>query len=614
MSGRQHGAPRWAAWATRLLLVAAAGLLWASFGLPYWSMRVRAPQYPKGLSLQVYPDRLEGDVQEIDTLNHYIGMRPLAQGAQFERRLARPIGLMAGLGLVLAALFRIRRVPLLVLPALCFPVVFAGDLYWWLRRFGLNLNPHAPLNRSIKPFIPTLVGEGRVGQFDSVAWFAEGFQLSVAASVCILLALVLWGCRRPGAPVAMAALAAALCWASAAHAQTLTVGPGGAASIADALEAAAPGDTILVQGGVHRGPLVVDRAVRLLGEGQPILDGGGLGTVVRLAAPDIHLQGFTIRGSGDRLAADDAGVLVEGARAVVEANALEDVLFGIDVRRAPGTVLRRNRLRGKALPVARRGDLIRIWYSDGVTIEGNELAEGRDAVLWYSQDLTVRDNTVTRARYGLHVMYCHGATVIGNRLSDNSVGAYLMYSRRLRVTGNRLTGNRGPSGFGIGLKDMTETVVEANLIADNRAGLFLDGVTGDFRGNIVAYNDTGLTVVPTAQGNRFTENSFIENGRQVRIEGIGERSTNRWAGNFWSDYRGYDAAGDGVGDLPYEAVAWFEHLTDRYPALRLYTGSLVVEALELGARLFPIFAPRPLLVDASPRMRPPVAAAAGRHG
>ena len=53
--------------------------------MPYWSLVLHAPQYPGGLVVNAYINHLEGDVQEIDGLNHYIGMRPLGEAAQFER-------------------------------------------------------------------------------------------------------------------------------------------------------------------------------------------------------------------------------------------------------------------------------------------------------------------------------------------------------------------------------------------------------------------------------------------------------------------------------------------------------------------------------------------------
>ena len=68
-----------------VLLGAAAVLLLVSMFLPYWKMTLNAPQYPSGLSVEVFVNRMTGDVAEIDGLNHYIGMRPLGEAAQLER-------------------------------------------------------------------------------------------------------------------------------------------------------------------------------------------------------------------------------------------------------------------------------------------------------------------------------------------------------------------------------------------------------------------------------------------------------------------------------------------------------------------------------------------------
>jgi nitrous oxidase accessory protein len=268
-------------------------------------------------------------------------------------------------------------------------------------------------------------------------------------------------------------------------------------------------------------------------------------------------------------------------------------------------VVRGNTLRGKDLPVARRGDLIRLWYSDDVTIAGNTTLGGRDVVLWYSDRLTIRDNVVRGGRYGLHFMYCNDAAVTGNRLSENSVGAFLMYSRRLRIERNWIVDNRGVSGYGIGLKDMEDSRVNGNVLAANKAGLFLEHSRGSVQGNLIAGNDKGVVIFPSAQGNRFEANSFADNGDQVEIEGFSDTmTTNLWRGNFWSDYRGYDADGDGTGDLAYRPSRLFERISDNEPALRLFADSPSAQAIDFAAGVFPIFEPRPKFADERPRMRP----------
>jgi copper chaperone NosL len=172
-----------------ILLGLAALCLIVSIFLPYWNMTLEAPQYPNGLHVRTYVNRLEGDVQEIDGLNHYIGMRPLEEAAQLERSLSI-ILIGATALLVVAAIFvHSKWAALLALPAVLYPFVFILDMYYWLRTFGQNLDPTAALSNYIDPFIPTVLGEGLIGQFKTVATLGPGFYLAALASILILVGL-----------------------------------------------------------------------------------------------------------------------------------------------------------------------------------------------------------------------------------------------------------------------------------------------------------------------------------------------------------------------------------------------------------------------------------------
>lgn len=173
---------------TALFLLAALLLLISVF-LPYWQMTLYAPQYPKGLTVQAYLNHLEGDVSEIDGLNHYIGMRPLNEAATFEKSISI-IGVTVLALLVLAAVFVHNRwAALLALPALLFPVIFLADLQYWLANFGQNLDPTAPLSSSVKPFVPKVLGVGVIAQFKTIARPGPGLWLAIAASALILVGL-----------------------------------------------------------------------------------------------------------------------------------------------------------------------------------------------------------------------------------------------------------------------------------------------------------------------------------------------------------------------------------------------------------------------------------------
>lgn len=172
-----------------LLFAAAAMLLVVSIFMPYWQLTLNAPQYPGGLTVEAYLNRLEGDVGEIDGLNHYIGMRPLDEAAPFEKSIS-VIGVIAlGLLLLAAVFVHTKWVVLLTLPALLFPVIFLVDLQWWMANFGRNLDSAAPLSSSVKPFVPPVLFEGRIAQFSTWAVPGPGLWLAMAASGLILVGL-----------------------------------------------------------------------------------------------------------------------------------------------------------------------------------------------------------------------------------------------------------------------------------------------------------------------------------------------------------------------------------------------------------------------------------------
>ena len=172
-----------------VLFSVAAILLLISIFLPYWEMELLAPQYPKGLHITAYTNRLTGDLFEINGLNHYIGMRPLEEAAQFEKSVSA-LAISSLSLLIMAAVFvHTKWVVLLVLPAIFMPVMFLLDLQYWLWNSGTNLDPTAPLSSAIEPFVPTVLGRGIIAQFETVALPGSGLYLAVLASILIVVGL-----------------------------------------------------------------------------------------------------------------------------------------------------------------------------------------------------------------------------------------------------------------------------------------------------------------------------------------------------------------------------------------------------------------------------------------
>jgi len=385
--------------------------------------------------------------------------------------------------------------------------------------------------------------------------------------------------------------------------------------IEERIEQAEPGQTLMIEPGVYEGNLRVRKPIALVADGEVVLDGLGKGTVVDILAENVTLRGMTIRASGDSVTGEDAGVRVLAAGAVIEGNTIEDALFGIDLRESPGSVIRGNTVVGKDMEAGRRGDGIRLWWCHDAMVEDNVVRNSRDMVFWYSENLRINRNRVSDSRYGLHFMYSHDTELRENDLEGNSVGVYLMYSNSITLKSNRMRNNRGPSGYGIGLKDCDEISIIGNALLANRVGVYIDNSpsskdsTGLFEANMIAFNEVGVLATPNTHDNVFTNNAFVENEEPAATHGRGELHLNAWStdgvGNYWSQYAGFDLDGDGIGDVAYEPQSLFGRMLASEPNLRLFMHSPAQQAIEFTARALPELRPRPVLVDPSPLSRPP---------
>jgi nitrous oxidase accessory protein len=619
-----------------LTIVAVAILaLVLAWMLPWWIMKARAPQYGQRiLVIDVGPRDVNGDVREIDNLGHYVGIPPMGGLAHLERTLA-PLGLTGALlGILLAPWLRRRWMRLLaVLPALLMPIILLVDLKFWMTKAVNDRDPEAALTLTNR-INPKLFGDYDVGQFKVATELGGGFYLAAIAGLLgfgLVFAAPLplpirhagrkTARRHPMAQPSLVALIAGFGVASAvgrARATEVLVG-GASPSIAAALSHAHDGDTVIVPSGVYREHVVIDTPVRLVGRPGAVIDGEDEGTVLRIVAPGVEVRGLTVRHSGSTYNTEDAGIRIDHAAAVrVVDTRIEETLFGIFVVTGDHCTIEGSTIIGKDLPEVRRGDSIRLWYSNGCRLIGNRIERSRDLVIWYSANTAVEDNLVRTSRYGLHYMYSDHNVFHRNRFEDNQVGAAIMYSRGIELTENAFSFSNGPAAYGLLLKDADDVFIVENRFIGNSTGLFFDGAPQardgrvDVRANIIARGDVGVALQPLSKRIRFWDNAFLGNRTQVQVLGSGSAEDNLWAvagrGNYWSDAVIYDADGDGISEIPYRVESTYEELADRYPTLAFFDATPASEAIDLASRLFPIFAPRPKLTDPHPLARAPLTA------
>lgn len=163
----------------------AAVLILSSAWLPLWTMELHAPQYPRGLTLTAYGTRIEGDIQEVNAVNHYVGVEPvhsesIPELAFFPYLLGGLVALVLG-GAVLARNWVLRS--LVRLGVWGFASGFLLDVQWWLYRSGHERNIDAPYR--IDDFTPRVLGGTTVVNFTSETMVATGFWLILLAALLI---------------------------------------------------------------------------------------------------------------------------------------------------------------------------------------------------------------------------------------------------------------------------------------------------------------------------------------------------------------------------------------------------------------------------------------------
>jgi copper chaperone NosL len=186
----------------RVLLALAAALIVVAHFLPFWNLTMFAPQYPHGLRLDIFDHALVGgnggqDIKEINLLNHYIGMRDLAEEDFTEFRWMPFV--LGGLALLYLRAIVLGTVKELVDSTVLF--VYFGMFSLWsfgykLYLYGHNLSPDAAVR--VAPFTPPMFGYQKIANFEVYSYPKPGTYVLGAVMLLLLGAVLLAWRQRPG--------------------------------------------------------------------------------------------------------------------------------------------------------------------------------------------------------------------------------------------------------------------------------------------------------------------------------------------------------------------------------------------------------------------------------
>jgi hypothetical protein len=169
---------------------------------PLWRISMTAPQYPQGLHMDIYAHKVEGghggkDINEINTLNHYIGMHKIDRAELKDLDwIPFALGLLAILALRCAAIGNVRALLDLVVITGYVSVFAFGRFVYKLYSYGHNLDPEAPLK--LKPFTPAILGKKQIANFGTEAWPQLGtvYVGIFATGLLVITAWHLWAGRK----------------------------------------------------------------------------------------------------------------------------------------------------------------------------------------------------------------------------------------------------------------------------------------------------------------------------------------------------------------------------------------------------------------------------------
>ena len=176
------------------MLIAALSLL-GLFLLPIWRVTLIAPQYPDGVTMYISINKITGDtpgtLQNINILNHYVGMKFIEPDSIPELKYFQYIiGAMGFIALVLAF---INKKPLYLVWVILFIILGAAgifDFYLWEYDYGHNLSPTAPIKVPGMAYQPPLFGRKMLLNFEAFSYPALGslfFGLSVLSGFLAFL-------------------------------------------------------------------------------------------------------------------------------------------------------------------------------------------------------------------------------------------------------------------------------------------------------------------------------------------------------------------------------------------------------------------------------------------
>lgn len=383
------------------------------------------------------------------------------------------------------------------------------------------------------------------------------------------------------------------------------------------INSAPPNSTVYIPPGYYKGHLVIDKPLRIIGIGWPVIDGGGVGDVIYINHTWADLEGIIVVGSGRMT--ENAAIKAYKSWVILKNILINDSYHGVYMVESQGFIYNATII-GLGILGLGAEEFNPLYYEGGgyhhapgfderghgiylsgssAIIEHCTVMYAKDGVyLDHAYNVVIRDNKALHGRYGTHLMYANNVEIVNNTFMYNLVGILLMFSDNLYVSGNKVLHNEGTYvSEGITLIEDDNVTIERNIIAFQIYGInvhYTPWRPSPFyvANNTILFNYYGA-VFDLYGGGNFTGNIFLDNMFQLGATTNARLIYAKFSGNYWSDY-----VGDG--SVPYIYVSPFSDLSETRHALRFFAfgpSAVLMQYMKLD---LPVYA-RIEFIDPAPR-------------
>lgn len=176
---------------SRIAVITVSILLISGYILPIWEITLDAPQYPEGLGMTIWINTIKGDLQTINGLNHYIGMKTIEPDSINELKIMPYLlGALIILGLIAGISGKKKILTFWVVAFIILGIAGAVDFYIWEYDYGHNLNPEAAIKVPGMSYQPPLIGSKELLNFTAYSYPDYGGMVLIGGGVIGVLVLL----------------------------------------------------------------------------------------------------------------------------------------------------------------------------------------------------------------------------------------------------------------------------------------------------------------------------------------------------------------------------------------------------------------------------------------